>query len=114
MKATSRTRALKAAALHWLTFYSYVHGTLPRQRDDEASRTALRDIVLVQCFGEEGRALSMIEDIVRARIKGDSLAERYVSYWWHIETGRPKCWQLVPQSIARDIRRCIRRNVRAA
>lgn len=112
MSATSRSKgaALKAAALHWFTFYGHVHGSAPAlvsKRD----YPALRDIVLCQCHGNRDRAESLIEEIVRAKVPGATLRDRWAALLWSFESGHPGRPQFAPsRSGARTVSRIIALN----
>lgn len=105
--------ALNAAALHWFTYFVFKHGEQPRRTTEARDYDALREIVLVQCKGNERRACDLIEQIIDAPVPGDTLSGRYVWYWAYIEQG---AWNapVASESLRRDIRSCIRDAVAGA
>lgn len=85
---TRRERVRQTAsevALHWITYFGYVHRTPPRPIRTARDRAALRHIVSIQCHGDALRALALIEEIVRAPVAGNTLSARYVAYWSRLD-----------------------------
>lgn len=113
MSATSRSkgaRVLNSVALHWITYYGHVHGSYPDERSARTSRAALLDICFAQCHGDLDRALSLIEEIVRAPVPGTSLSERWAALVWWVQAGEPRRYRAPGRSSARSVRACITLN----
>lgn len=107
-KAASPGRIRSAVVLHWFTHFVSVHGRLPKAATTFLDFEALDDIVDVQALRHEDRALTLIEEIIRAPIPGDSLHARYVAFWAWVKAREPKRYSPPSRSVRTEIVRCIR------
>ena len=113
MRSRATKRAVNATALHWTTHFMHVHGFIPNRINAE-DRETLREIVAVQCFGDESRACDMIERIIRAPLHYASLTDRYVEFWAWLERGSPKRRVNFTTALLNSCLQCIRRNLAGA
>lgn len=75
---------------------------------------ALNDILVVQCAGDERRAVQTLIELERGPFRGRTLGERWIELLAYYEAGRPRAPRPLTAARRRDLLAVVRHNARLA